>query len=86
VLTNVVTDELKDVMGIKAQPDFAKVYTHVKGIPQYSPGHERRLEKVDEIVGRFHGLYITGNAYRGIGVNDCVGNSYKLAEKIINDI
>jgi oxygen-dependent protoporphyrinogen oxidase len=86
VLINVVTDELKDVMGIKAQPDFAKVYTHVKGIPQYSPGHERRLEKVDEIVGRFHGLYITGNAYRGIGVNDCVGNSYKLAEKIINDI
>jgi oxygen-dependent protoporphyrinogen oxidase len=86
MLTNVVIDELKDVMEIKAQPDFAKVYTHVKGIPQYSPGHERRLEKVDEIVSRFHGLYITGNAYRGIGVNDCVENSYKLAEKIINDI
>jgi oxygen-dependent protoporphyrinogen oxidase len=86
MLTNVVIDELKDIMEIKAQPDFAKVYTHVKGIPQYSPGHERRLEKIDEIVSRFHGLYITGNAYRGIGVNDCVENSYKLAEKIINNI
>ena len=86
VLTNVVTDELKDIMEIKAQPDFAKVYTHVKGIPQYSPGHERRLEKIDEIVSRFQGLYITGNAYRGIGVNDCVENSYKLAEKIIDNI
>jgi oxygen-dependent protoporphyrinogen oxidase len=41
---------------------------------------------VDEIVSRFHGLYITGNAYRGIGVNDCVENSYKLAEKIIDNI
>jgi oxygen-dependent protoporphyrinogen oxidase len=85
-LTHVVLDELKDIMEIKAQPDFAKVYTHVKGIPQYSPGHKKRLEKVDEIVNRFQGLYITGNAYRGIGVNDCVENSYKLAERIIGDI
>jgi oxygen-dependent protoporphyrinogen oxidase len=86
VLTNVVMDELKDIMEIRAEPDFARVYTHVKGIPQYSPGHERKLEKMDEIVSRFHGLYITGNAYRGIGVNDCVENSYKLAERIIDGI
>jgi len=85
-LTHVVMTELKDIMEIKAQPDFAKVYTHVKGIPQYSPGHERRLQEIGEIVNRFHGLHITGNAYRGIGVNDCVENSYKLAERIIDDI
>ena len=86
VVTNVVMEELKDVMGVDAEPDFAKVYTHVKGIPQYSPGHGRRLAKIDEIAGRLQGLYITGNAYRGIGVNDCVENSYKLAEKIIDNI
>lgn len=86
MLINVVMDELKDIMEIRVQPDFAKVYTHPKGIPQYSPGHEKRLEKIDGIVSRFQGLYITGNAYRGIGVNDCVENSYKLAEKIIDNI
>jgi oxygen-dependent protoporphyrinogen oxidase len=85
-LTHVVLDELRDIMEIKAQPDFAKVYTHVKGIPQYSLGHERRLEAIDRILSRFQGLYITGNAYRGIGVNDCVENSYRLAERIIDDI
>ena len=81
-LMHVVMDELKDVMGIKVQPDFARIYTHKKGIPQYSLGHERKLEKISAIVNRLKGLYITGNAYRGIGVNDCIENSYKLAERI----
>lgn len=85
-LINTVIDELKDIMDIKAQPDFVKVYKHRNGIPQYSLGHEKRLEKISENVSRFRGLYITGNAYRGIGVNDCIENSYKLAERIIKEI
>jgi oxygen-dependent protoporphyrinogen oxidase len=81
-----VMDELRDIMGIDVQPDFAKVYVHKKGIPQYFPGHEKRLETITGIAGRFKGMYITGNAYRGIGVNDCIENSYKLAEKIVQEI
>ena len=81
-----VMEELKYIMGITAQPDFAKVYIHKKGIPQYFPGHEKRLDTIAGMVGRFKGMYITGNAYRGIGVNDCVENSCKLAEKIVQEI
>jgi oxygen-dependent protoporphyrinogen oxidase len=81
-----VIDELKVIMGIDVQPDFAKVYTHRKGIPQYSLGHEQRLGTIDKYISKFNKLYITGNAYRGIGVNDCIENSYKLAEKIVQDI
>ena len=81
-----VTDELKDIMGISVQPDFARVYIHKKGIPQYFPGHEKRLDTLTRAVGRFKRLYITGNAYRGIGVNDCIENSDKLAERIVQEI
>jgi oxygen-dependent protoporphyrinogen oxidase len=81
-LVNIVMDELEYIMGIKAQPDFIKVYRHEKGIPQYSLEHGQRLERIDDIIGRFKGLYLTGNAYRGIGVNDCIENSYKLAERL----
>jgi oxygen-dependent protoporphyrinogen oxidase len=83
---HLVMDELNHIMGIKVQPDFARVYIHKRGIPQYFPGHERKLDTIDGIVGRFKGLYLTGNAYRGIGVNDCIENSYKLAEKIVQEI
>jgi protoporphyrinogen/coproporphyrinogen III oxidase len=85
-LINLVMDELGDIMGIKVQPDFAKVYRHKQGIPQYALGHEKRLEIIDGIITRFRRLYITGNAYRGIGVNDCIEHSSKLAEKILQEI
>jgi len=81
-LIDLVTGELKDIMGIDVQPDFGQVYTHEKGIPQYTPGHEKRLERIDEIMKKFKGMYITGNAYRGIGVNDCIENSFALAMRI----
>jgi len=84
-LINTVMDETKKIMDIQAQPDFAKVYTHEKGIPQYLLGHGKRLEVIDTIVSSHKGFYITGNSYRGIGVNDCIENSYKLAERILHE-
>jgi len=85
-LTDIAVHELKDIMDISVQPDFVRVYKHEKGIPQYPPGHGARLEKINEIVSRFRGFYITGNAYRGIGVNDCIENSYRLAERLGEEI
>jgi len=85
-LVSMVMDELRDIIYITEQPDFVKIFTHEKGIPQYLFGHERRLEEIDRIVNGYRGLYITGNSYRGIGVNDCIENSYKLAVRIHGDL
>jgi oxygen-dependent protoporphyrinogen oxidase len=85
-LIQVVMDELKGIMDIKTQPDFVKIYRHEKGIPQYPVGHVKRLKDMDQIVNRYRWLYLTGNSYRGIGVNDCIENSYELAERITEGI
>jgi len=85
-LITLVTDELRDIMGISVQPDFAKVYTHRRGIPQYFLGHDQKTEQIAEICNNHNGFYVTGNAYGGIGVNDCVENSYKLAQRILQEI
>lgn len=85
-LITIVMDELRDIMGIAAQPDFAKVYTHAKGIPQYFPGHDQLIEKIADLCKNHRHFYITGNAFGGIGVNDCIENSYKLAERILQEI
>jgi oxygen-dependent protoporphyrinogen oxidase len=84
-LAHMVINELEKIMDIKVQPDFIRVYTHGKGIPQYGLGHGKSLETIDAIVDSHKGFYITGNSYRGIGVNDCIENSYKLSEKILHD-
>jgi protoporphyrinogen/coproporphyrinogen III oxidase len=83
---SVVMEELSTIMGVDAEPDFSRVYIHRKGIPQYFPGHSKILEMTDSVPRRFEGLYLTGNAYRGIGVNDCIEASYRLAEKIAQTI
>lgn len=85
-IIDLVASELKDIMGIAVNPDFVRVYTHKRGIPQYLVGHGKRLEMIDAVISKFKGFYITGNAYRGIGVNDCIDNSYKLAERIVQEI
>ena len=85
-LTDIVMAELRDVMKITVQPDFVKVYTHKQGIPQYPLGHQQRLATIDKMTSNFNRLYVTGNAYRGIGVNDCIENSYTLAERIVQEI
>jgi protoporphyrinogen/coproporphyrinogen III oxidase len=84
-LLDVVRRELSDIMDIKPEPDFAKVYRHEMAIPQYLVGHLERLRNIDMIIQKYENLYLTGNAFRGIGVNDCIENSWTLAEKIIEE-
>ncbi len=81
-LADIVANELKAIMDINAQPDFVRIYRHEKAIPQYNIGHSNRLKIIDEMLFKHNGLYLTGNAFRGIAFNDCIENSYKLAEKI----
>jgi oxygen-dependent protoporphyrinogen oxidase len=78
-----VTAELADIMGIRAEPDFSRVYVHERAIPQYTIGHRERLRRIDDSLTGHKGLYLAGNSYRGISVNDCIENSYKLATEIM---
>ena len=74
--------ELRDIMGIAAEPVLARTFFHDRGIPQYLVGHGRILERIDGRLGRFPGLHLNSNAYRGIALNDCVLQSRLAAERI----
>jgi len=81
-LISTVRDELADIMGLRAEPDFIKIYRWEKAIPQYLIGHYKKLEMLDKAASAHENFYLTGNAYRGVAVNDCIANSNKLAEEI----
>ena len=85
-LIEIVEGEIKDIVGIRAEPEFSKVFRHERAIPQYEVGHSRRLSQIEERLSRYRGLYITGNALRGVGFNDCIENSFKLAKKIEEEL
>ncbi len=80
-----VFDELMSIISLKGEPDMVRIYRWEKAIPQYVMGHGNRLKFIDESLKSYHGLYLTGNSYRGIGMNDCIENAYKLAEQISSE-
>ncbi|MBI4653838.1 MAG: protoporphyrinogen oxidase [Nitrospirae bacterium] len=82
-LINTVFDELRPIVSLKTEPDMVRIYRWEKAIPQYDLRHGEKLRIIDDRLKSCPGLYLTGNAYRGIGMNDCIENGYKIADEII---
>jgi oxygen-dependent protoporphyrinogen oxidase len=76
-----VRQDLKMTMGINAEPEFVRVFRHPQAIPQYTVGHGARLQKLEELLKVHPGLILTGNSYRGIGLNDCVAAAERAADE-----
>jgi oxygen-dependent protoporphyrinogen oxidase len=77
-----VNSELRDILGLDAEPEFVRVFRHARAIPQYVIGHAARLEAIEERLQHHPGLVLTGNAFRGVSLNDCVVNSTRTAQAI----
>ncbi|NOQ52820.1 MAG: protoporphyrinogen oxidase [Desulfuromonadaceae bacterium] len=75
--------DLKQIMGIDAEPDFVRIFRHRHAIPQYTRGHSERLLAIEDSLADQPELLLTGNAFFGIGLNDCVNASNQTAEKVI---
>jgi oxygen-dependent protoporphyrinogen oxidase len=82
MIERVMTD-LKDILGIRVEPDFVRIFRHEKAIPQYIVGHAARLERIQEKLQQYPGLILTGNAFKGVSLNDCVVNSWKTAQSLL---
>lgn len=78
-----VRQDLKTTMGIEAEPSFVRIFRHPQAIPQYTVGHGQRLAALDEVLKKHPGLILTGNSYRGIGLNDCVAAAQRAADQAL---
>jgi oxygen-dependent protoporphyrinogen oxidase len=78
-----VMADLEEIMGIDVEPDFVRIFRHRQAIPQYTVGHGKRLLALDERLGGTPGLFLTGNAFFGVGLNDCVNASNQIAERVV---
>lgn len=62
------TAALQDQLGLRADPVFCNVSRARDAIPQYAPGHRRRLEAMRERLEHLPGLSLRGAGYRRIAV------------------
>ncbi len=78
-LIDLVKIDLGEILGITGNPEMERVFRWVHGIPLYRTGHDAILTSIEGELESLGNIYITGNAYRGVGINDCVKMSHRVA-------
>jgi oxygen-dependent protoporphyrinogen oxidase len=81
-LTAAVRAELRLAMGVEANPIFHRIMRWERAIPQYHVGHLERVARIEERAAQHPGLFLAGNAYHGVAMNDCTERAMILANQI----
>jgi len=82
-IATMVREELLDIMGIDCEPVFLKVFKYKKSNVQYQVGHASLIQSIREELQSFPGLFVTGSAYTGIGIPDCIRDGMNTAKEAI---
>jgi oxygen-dependent protoporphyrinogen oxidase len=75
-----VREELAALLGVSAPPILVRIHRHPDAMPQYHVGHLARVAAIERQLARHPGLAVAGNAYRGVGIPDCVRSGEDAAE------
>ena len=84
--SNIVLEELCDLLGISGEPEFCDIAHWHGAMPQYHVGHLDKVQQIEERTAKFPGLAIAGNSYRGVGVPFCIHVGEAAAERIMGGL
>lgn len=79
-----VISDLRPLLVIDGAPIFQNVTRWQHAIPQYELGHNARIERIDDALAKFPGLYVCGNWRGGVSLADCVSSADRLARTLVN--
>jgi len=82
-VVQIVREELRQIIGLQADPLFTRVYRWKNAMAQYGVGHLERLQRIEALLQKLPGIALAGNGYRGIGVPDCVRSGSEAANKTL---
>lgn len=75
--------ELREALGITAEPALSRIARWPASMPQYRVGHLARVETLERRALTLPGLHLAGGAYRGVGIADCVRSAEAAAESAV---
>ena len=81
-LLSAMRAELRLALGITAPPIFHRIIRWERAIPQYHLGHLERLDRIAQRLKHQAGLFLGGNAYHGVALNDCTEQGLVLAARV----
>ena len=79
-----VRDDLRDILGLGAEPVLERLYRWPRGYPQYDVGHRERVRAIEAALPPR--LAVAGSAYHGVGLPDCVRSARQAARRVLDGL
>lgn len=79
----IIRQELGDLLGTFGDPLFLQVGRHPRAMPQYTLGHLDRVAAIRERLARHPRMIMTGNAFDGVGIPDCIRGARAAADAVL---
>ncbi len=76
----IARNELREILGITAEPVLARAFSWPGANPVYEVGHHKRVRDLEATLPP--GLHVTGAAFRGIGLPDSIHDATLVAERV----
>jgi oxygen-dependent protoporphyrinogen oxidase len=83
-IVRIVRDELRQILVLRAEPLFTRVYKWKSAMAQYGVGHLDRLRRIENLRRQLPRLALAGNGYRGIGIPDCVRSGSDAVSQVLS--
>ncbi len=83
-MRSVVQSELAELIGLEGEPENFLVTRWNGKMPQYHLGHLDRVAALEEETAKLPGLELAGNAYRGVGVPQCIQSGESAAVRVLD--
>jgi oxygen-dependent protoporphyrinogen oxidase len=86
-LVQAVLAEFQNLLGLNpfAKPLFSRVFRWIRGMPQYTLGHLKRVELIEGHSAQISGLALAGGCFRGVGVPNCIESGERAVTKIFGE-
>lgn len=85
-LISLAREELGDLIGLGGEPAYQSVFRWPASMPQYHLGHHSLVDRIEQLVAQQPGLELAGNAYRGVGIPQCIRSGELAAERILSQL
>ncbi len=72
--------ELAETLNLRTEPTFQRLFRWPRAMPQYTLGHLERVAVIEQRLAGLPGLFVAGNAYRGVGLPDCIASGEAAAQ------
>jgi oxygen-dependent protoporphyrinogen oxidase len=75
--------EIRHVLGAQQRAVWSNARRIRPGLPSYTVGHKARVRAIREAAAELPAFTLTGNAYDGLGVPQCITSGFRAAEHLL---